>query len=174
MSWDGSEDPWWTDQWVITYNLRVITHPLTMDPNFLQRLFQHTELEHTPRKPLPTGYKSGFLSSLTRGFAWGHPVVMTPSVFLVHWPLTETISVPAWSPRWAASREEARGFSGVPEGRPFKALWTVQFISKWVISIPFEPKWGPLFWLKFGPYVGGLIFKNRGQLGSRYLYMGCI
>ena len=23
---------------------------------------QHTELEHTPKKPLPTGYLSGFLS----------------------------------------------------------------------------------------------------------------
>ena len=27
-----------------------------------------------------------------------------------------------------------------------------------------EPKWGPLFWLKFGPCFGGLTFKNRGQL----------
>ena len=32
-----------------------------------------------------------------------------------------------------------------------------------------EPKWGPLFWLEFRPCFGGLTFKNRGQLGSRYL-----
>ena len=35
------------------------------------------------------------------------------------------------------------------------------------IHLQVEPKW-PLFWLKFGPCFGGLTFKNRGQLGSRY------
>ena len=36
------------------------------------------------------------------------------------------------------------------------------------IYIYLEPKWGPLFWLEFRPCFGGLTFKNRGQLGSRY------
>ena len=25
--------------------------------DYIPRLFQHTELEHTPKKPVPTGYK---------------------------------------------------------------------------------------------------------------------
>ena len=39
------------------------------------------------------------------------------------------------------------------------------------IYIYLEPKWGPLFWLECRPCFGGLgPFKNRGQLGSRYIY----
>ena len=39
-----------------------------------------------------------------------------------------------------------------------------------VWKIPYlEPKWGPLFCLKFGPCFGGLTFKHGGHLGSRYL-----
>ena len=32
-----------------------------------------------------------------------------------------------------------------------------------------QPKW-LLFWLEFRPCLGGLTFKHRGQLGSRYAY----
>ncbi len=34
-----------------------------------------------------------------------------------------------------------------------------------------EPFDDPLFWLEFGSCFGGLTFKNRGQLGSRYMYI---
>ena len=37
------------------------------------------------------------------------------------------------------------------------------------IYIYLEPKW-PLFWMEFRPCFGGLTFKNKGQLGSRYIY----
>ena len=30
-----------------------------------------------------------------------------------------------------------------------------------------QPKWGPLFWMEFGPSFGGFQPKNRGQTGSR-------
>ena len=36
------------------------------------------------------------------------------------------------------------------------------------IFIYLEHKWGPLFWLEFGPCFGGLTFKNKGHWGSRY------
>ena len=37
------------------------------------------------------------------------------------------------------------------------------------ISMGLEPKW-PLFWLEFGPCFGGLTFKNRGHLSSRWIW----
>ena len=40
------------------------------------------------------------------------------------------------------------------------------------LYIYLEPKWGyTLFWLEFRPCFGGLTFKNRGHLGSRYIYV---
>ena len=38
------------------------------------------------------------------------------------------------------------------------------------IYIPRTLSW-PLVWLEFRPCFGGLTFKNRGQLGSRYMYI---
>ena len=35
------------------------------------RLFQHTELEHTPKKPLPTGHKGDSFHSWRTGITWG-------------------------------------------------------------------------------------------------------
>ena len=33
-----------------------------------------------------------------------------------------------------------------------------------------NPAMARLFWLEFGPCFGGLTFKNRGELGSRYMH----
>ena len=40
-----------------------------------------------------------------------------------------------------------------------------------ITNIYLEPKWGPFFCLEFRPCVEGLTFKNRGHLGSRYIYI---
>ena len=53
----------------------------------------------------------------------------------------------------------------------FKVLITTRMTWNGIyIYIYLEPKW-PLFWLEFRPCFGGLTFKTRGQLGSRYMYI---
>ena len=37
-----------------------------------------------------------------------------------------------------------------------------------IYSIYLEAKWGPLFWLEFGPCFEELTFKNRGHWGPRH------
>ena len=47
--------------------------------------------------------------------------------------------------------------------------------TSWCRDIHLETKW-PLFWLEFRPCFGGLTFKNRGRLGSRFymdIMKGC-
>ena len=73
---------------------------------------------------------------------------------------------------------ESRGGGVFPWCKPFNQKWRCSLMfakaSIYVyvyIYIYLEPKWGPLFWLEFRPCFGGLTFKNRGQLGSRYIYI---
>ena len=66
-----------------------------------------------------------------------------------------------------------------PNLPPFKTsvIWNMNidfirmYVCKKYIYIYLEPKWGPLFWMEFGPCFGGLTFKNRGHWGSRYIYI---
>ena len=51
------------------------------------------------------------------------------------------------------------------------SIWAIKMSRLEEAGIVYlEPQW-PLFWLEFGPCFGRLTLKNRGQLGSRYIYI---